>query len=275
MRRIIAFLIGMLVPYGVFSMENTPQRVVSINLCTDQLAMMLAQPTQLFAVSHVAFDPLVSPMAIEAQNYELNYGFAEEIYMMQPDLVFASEYSNPALLNMLKRLGIKVEAFAPSQSFSDVKARIAQMGAALAQEDTAAQLIADFDAQLDDLNTRPSTQVSAMIYAANGYTSGQNTLAHEILEAARYHNAALEAGYAWGGKVPLEILAINRPDVLITSSRYPAHSQAEAILAHPIIKALQSDTHQQQHLQDQDWVCGTPYVLRAAKNIMLGAYDDN
>ena len=38
-----------------------PQRVVSMNLCTDQLAMMLAGPGQLISVSHLGHDPAVSP----------------------------------------------------------------------------------------------------------------------------------------------------------------------------------------------------------------------
>ena len=43
-----------------------PQRVVSMNLCTDQLAMMLAGPGQLISVSHLGHDPAVSPMAAQA-----------------------------------------------------------------------------------------------------------------------------------------------------------------------------------------------------------------
>ncbi len=39
-----------------------PERVVSVNLCTDQLAMLLAAPGQLISVSHLASDPLSSSM---------------------------------------------------------------------------------------------------------------------------------------------------------------------------------------------------------------------
>ena len=56
---------------------EAPTRVVSMNLCTDQLAMLLADEGQLLSVSHIAFDPLASPMVEEAAGYEKNHGQAE------------------------------------------------------------------------------------------------------------------------------------------------------------------------------------------------------
>ena len=38
-----------------------PQRVVSMNLCTDQLAMLIARPGQLHSVSHLASDGEMRP----------------------------------------------------------------------------------------------------------------------------------------------------------------------------------------------------------------------
>ncbi|MEL6267927.1 MAG: ABC transporter substrate-binding protein, partial [Pseudomonadota bacterium] len=47
-----------------------PARVVSMNLCTDQLAMLIASPGQLVSVSYLARDPASSAMAAEAQGYD-------------------------------------------------------------------------------------------------------------------------------------------------------------------------------------------------------------
>ncbi|PKP83954.1 MAG: ABC transporter substrate-binding protein, partial [Alphaproteobacteria bacterium HGW-Alphaproteobacteria-2] len=51
-----------------------PARVVSINVCTDQLAMLLAAPGQLLSVSHLARDPYSSAMAAEARAWPANRG---------------------------------------------------------------------------------------------------------------------------------------------------------------------------------------------------------
>jgi hypothetical protein len=46
---------------------SAPERVVSINLCTDQPPMMFAAPGQLVSASHLATDPRSSAMAEEAR----------------------------------------------------------------------------------------------------------------------------------------------------------------------------------------------------------------
>ncbi|WP_354002086.1 hypothetical protein [Pseudotabrizicola sediminis] len=57
----------------------SPQRVVSINLCTDQLAMLLAEPGQLISVSFLAQDPRSSVMVDEALACPANRALAEEV----------------------------------------------------------------------------------------------------------------------------------------------------------------------------------------------------
>ena len=42
---------------------SVPRRVVSMNLCTDQMAMLVAAPGQLFSVSFLAADPVSSVLA--------------------------------------------------------------------------------------------------------------------------------------------------------------------------------------------------------------------
>ena len=75
---------------------DAPARVVSMNLCTDQLAMLLAAPGQLISVSHLASDPMASTMVAEAQAYPVNRGGAEQILLMEPDLVLAGSYTSLA-----------------------------------------------------------------------------------------------------------------------------------------------------------------------------------
>lgn len=247
---------------GSAAFAEAPQKVVSMNLCTDQLAMMVAGPGQLHSVSHLAFDPRGSAMADEAHNYQINHGLAEEIYLMQPDLVIAGSFSTRATVDMLRRLGIPVAVFDPAYGLDDVRDRLRQMGAVLGREDTAKALIEDFDQRLDVLRAGSGERPSAALYYANGYTSGDRTLAGQILFAAGFENAAVEAGFASGGILPLEVLAMLEPDALITGRRYPGASRSEEILDHPIVQALRQDSATGT-ITDRDWVCGTPFVLRA------------
>ena len=83
---------------------DAPARVVSINLCTDQLALMLAAPGQLVSVTAFAQDPRQSATAAEAAALPANHARAEEVYLLAPDLVLASDFTAPATLAMLLSL---------------------------------------------------------------------------------------------------------------------------------------------------------------------------
>ncbi|WP_420556880.1 ABC transporter substrate-binding protein [Roseovarius sp.] len=245
---------------------ETPRRVVSMNLCTDQLAMMLAAPGQLHSVTYIAADARSSAMAEQAKEHVINHGLAEEIFLMQPDLVIAGAYSTRATVEMLRRLDIPVVMFDPASSLDDVRDRILQMGEVLHREDTAQALVSDFDTRLANLRTEVAQRPRAVLYYANGYTSGEQTLAGQILITAGFTNAAAEAGYGAGMKIPLEVLAVTNPDLVITSQPYPGESRAEAIMNHPVIETLRR-TGERASITDRDWVCGTPYVLRAIEEL--------
>ena len=115
------------------ALAEPPARVVSLNLCTDQMAMLLA-PEALVALSPIARDPTSSPMAAEAENYPITDGTAEDIFLMAPDLVLAGSYSERATVDLLRRLGIRVEEFAPPQSLEDMKVQMRRMGTLLGRE---------------------------------------------------------------------------------------------------------------------------------------------
>ncbi|SHL39277.1 iron complex transport system substrate-binding protein [Roseovarius pacificus] len=246
--------------------DAAPMRVASMNLCTDQLAMLIAQQGQLHSVSYLASDPRSSAMADKAAGYVENHGLAEEIYLMQPDLVIAGQYSTQATTAMLRRLGIPVEVFPPATSLEDVRARILRMGDILHRQVQARELVAEFDARLGHLRQQVTQRPEAVLYYANGYTSGDSTLAGQILLAAGFENATTRAGYGAGARLPLEVLVMTIPDIVITSRPYPGASRSEAMLDHPAVRAFRTG-RAGATMTDHDWVCGTPYVLRAIEEL--------
>lgn len=259
------FALCALIGWAGFALAQ-PVRVVSINLCTDQLAMLLAGPDQLYSVSYLAKDVRASAMTVEAEQYVINHGLAEEIYLMQPDLVIAGAYSTRATVDMLRRLDVPVAVFEPAYSLDDVSARITQMGDVLHREAAAANMLANFAARLRVLAAEVEYNPRAVLYYANGYTSGENTLAGQILLAAGFSNAASEAGFKAGEKLPLEVLALTDPEIVIAARPYPGASRSEGILDHPVVQTLRT-SHAGATMTDHDWVCGTPYVLRAIEGL--------
>jgi iron complex transport system substrate-binding protein len=250
---------------GAAVLADSPQRVVSVNLCTDQLALLLAAPGQLVSVSRLAHDPDSSALAEAAQALPVNGSGAEEVFLMDPDLVLASTFTAPATVAMLRRLGVAVELFEPAASLDDIAARMAQMGAALGREAEAAAQIAAFRADLAALDDAPEPRPRAALYYVNSFTLGDNSLAGAILSAAGFDNIANEAGLDWGGTLPLERLILLAPEVIVRGRDYPGRARAEDTLTHPALRALNARISAT--LTDRDWLCGTPLVLNPVRRL--------
>ena len=243
------------------ALADAPGRVVSINLCTDQLAMMLAAPGQLVSVSDLVSEPQSSSMVKEAAGYPVNHGQAEEVFLMHPDLVLAGSYTALATVDLLRRLGIPVVQVPPANSLAEAVAQVRIVGKALGQDEQAEWVASRFEASIKAARIT-GTHYTAAFYHPNGYTTGAGTLADEVMGLTGFDNIAATAGVTGGGVLPLERLVMAAPDVLVTSEPYPGASRAEELLTHPALRAVQKNAGATLHT-DADWVCGTPFILRA------------
>lgn len=255
--RLCALALGLAL--GGPATAEPPARVVSINLCTDQLAMLLAAPGQLVSVSHLARDPRSSAMAEAAEGWPANGGRAEDVYLLAPDLVLAGSFTTPASVAMLRRLGMRVETFPPATTLADVPAQLLRMGRLLGREAEAAAMAEGFETALAAL-TEAGEGPRAALYGANGWSSGRHSLPGEVLAAAGLANVAAELGLETGGFLPLEALVLATPELIVTGRPWPGASRAEALPRHP---ALAQSTARAVAMTDRDWVCGLPHVLNA------------
>lgn len=251
--------------------EPAPQRVVSINLCTDQLAMLMAAPGQLKSVSFLSTENGTSMMVDEAARYPLNHGQAEEVFLMQPDLVLAGTYTAKATVDLLGELGFRVEQFTPASSFEDVRTSLLRMGALLHREQRAAELVAELDAGLAELAARKPPAKSAAFYYANSYTSGTGTLADAIVRAAGLTNVGDTLGFRGMTRMPLELLITAKPDLIIEGdSQYSAPALAKENFSHPAMKALSGRIVA---IPDKYTICGAPFTLEASRMLQQAAFE--
>lgn len=263
----LVLCLSLAAPGAAAPTEAAPRRVVSINLCTDQLAMMLAEPGQLVSVSDLARDPYSSAMPEAARGYPVNHGRAEEVYLLDPDLVLAGSHTARATVEMLRGVGIKVVQFAPARSLADTRERLAEMARVLGHERRGTALIEAFDARLARLSRTATRRPRAALYHANGYTLGGGTLSDDILHAAGFRNLARESGITGGANVPLEELVMAAPDLLISGTPLPGASRSEAVLRHPALDALRA-TRAGLRVTSPSWICGTPHALDAVERLV-------
>lgn len=257
-------LLGLLVFVSPVTAQEAPQRVVSMNLCTDQLAIQIAAPGQLVSVSYLSTDPSSSLISENLQDLYINHGLAEEILRLNPDLIIAGQYTTRTTVHLLRRLGLRVEEFPPSQSFEDIRNNIRKMGKLLHRSAEAEKQIQAFDKKLAWLmrtNLPVEKQPVLGIYSLNSYVSGKGSLESEMTQAAGLRHMGSELGFVGAGRLSLESLIVTNPDQLMTWkrwSRFP--TRASEVQYHPaLLKWFGRD--RRISLDQRHWICGTPAVL--------------
>ncbi|MCG8494187.1 MAG: ABC transporter substrate-binding protein [Sneathiellales bacterium] len=248
--------------------DQAPRRVVSMNLCTDQLAYMIAAPGQLVSVTYIASDPSASLIHDKLSNLHINHGLAEEILRLDPDLVIAGAYTTRTTVHLLRRLGVQVEEFKPSRNFQDIRNRIVKMGELLHREKVANNYLEAFDKNLEAFLKTPSDNAQKPvlgIYSLNSYVAGKGSLESEMTKAAGFRHMGAEIGLSGSGRLSLESLILTNPDQLMTWRRWAMLPNRSAdVLRHPALQRWFSE-ERRIFMDQRHWICGTPEVINGIK----------
>jgi len=248
---------------GTTPASAKPVRIVSMNLCTDQLVMLLADRERIVSVSYLAADPRASALAESATDIRVNHGLAEEILPMMPDLVFAGAFTTRPTVFLLRRLGYPVVELPVAEDLDDVRTNIRTVANAIGEVERGEALIAAFD---DKLPPRHAAQTGsrplAVLYWANGYTSGKGTLANAAVEAAGFRTLGRELGLTGTSQLSLETLLASDPDVLIVGRERDGPALANETFRHPALRRAFA-SRPKVSVPDYFWVCGTPFVAEA------------
>ncbi len=269
--RLIALLALFLPPFlPSAAAADRPQRVVSMNLCTDQLVMLLADRARIASVSYLAADPRSSVLAARTAGLHLNHGLAEEILPLGPDLVVAGAVTTRPTVFLLRKLGYPVIDVPVANGLDDIRANIRRVAAALGEPARGARLIADFDRRLGPPAPPAGRRPLAALYWANGWTSGRGTLASAIVTASGFRNLADGLGIAGTGQLPLETLLAAAPEVLITGRVRDGPARANEVFRHPALRRAFAGKPVVR-VPDRFWICGTPFVAEAIARLSEAA----
>ncbi len=191
-------------------------RVVSLNLCTDQMLVLLA-PEKIVALSPLARDPSLSFVAPQAAHLPIVRASAEAVLRLRPDLVLAAPYGAQPTLALLQQEGVPVLRIALPHDFAGIREMTRLLAATLGVPRRGEVLLAAMDARLDTLR-HPDHEIRALAWEPRGLTAGPGTLMDAVLRAAGLNNASD------GSRVSLETLLRHPPDVLVvqTASAYPS-----------------------------------------------------
>ena len=252
------------------ALDKKPKRLVSINLCTDQLLITLAPKSQILALSHLIGDSNSSPYSDRVKGIPLIQGTVEEILTLDPDLVLASNHSNPLTINLLRRLGVKVQTVPPVKDLRDIEINIDIVADAIGQTTRGVQVKDRIRTLLTKYKRQKESNgpVATTIWA-NNISTGKGTLQHSIISFLGFQNLSEYLNVTGLYSLPLEVLIQKKPDLILVSHYRDAPSLSNAIFSHPALKkAFSSETIIK--IPDKLWLCGSPASYDALELIYKG-----
>jgi len=242
-----------------------PARIVSLDLCTDQLLIELVERERIAAVTHLAADPEVSAIWEKGKGLPVTRGAAEDVLRHKPDLILAGPFGVAPTVALLRRLDMNVVMVPLASDLDGVRTAVRIAAAAVGEDARGEAMIDAFDRRLAEIAAAlPRTPApSAVVYQVGGTVSVAGNLADTVLSAAGFHNKAAEYRLTRGGQVPLELLAASPPDLLVLAGAADEYRTVAADnLRHPALGLLRRQRASIE-VPWRLWQCGTPHIADA------------
>ncbi|WP_245238964.1 ABC transporter substrate-binding protein [Methylobacterium platani] len=251
-------------------MPGWPSRIVSLNLCADELVLRLADRGQVAAVTYLAGDPRGSTVAAQAAGVPVTRGLAEEIVALKPDLVIAGAFTTRTTVGLLKRIGFPPLELGVPANFDGVRAQIRQVAAAVGHPERGEAMVAELDATLARV-VPASRRLRVLVLRPNAFTVSPGSLGDAIIRAAGLVNVAAEIGRDRTGSVPLEAAALADADlVVVDAGETGTPSLADALLHHPILERLRAQGRTVP-IPNRLWTCPGPQVAEVVVRLAAAA----
>jgi iron complex transport system substrate-binding protein len=207
--------------------EAAPARAASLNLCTDELLLLLGDRRQIGSVTHLAQNPAETPLWRQARRYRRNDGSLASVAPLRPDLVLTMGGGARDRAGIARRLDIRLLDLPYPQNLADIAANVTNVAAALGRPE-AAMPVLQMLRQLE--RSAPAHGLDTIWLGGGGRTVAAGSLSAQWMRLAGLRQRALT-----GDRVPLEELLV-RPPALILRSDYRAgqYSSGQRWLSHPL-----------------------------------------
>lgn len=265
-RRVLLVLVLCCLPQAA---EAEPRhRIASLNLCTDQLVLMLANPENIVGLSPMARDCQNAVLCQQARAVPVLRVSAEAVVAHNPDIVLGGTYTARVAMQVARTLGLPVVALRPAEKLDDIPTQIMSVAEAIGEPERGKQLVAAFRARLAEISVTNPTGPVAAIYAANGFVTQAGSLPDDVLRHAGFQNYTARKGAGHMSRLPLEVLIARPPDLLILDRSGQGYSIAQAMLDNPVLQKNFPDAHKAD-IPARLWLCGLPQTLDAIARLKI------
>jgi iron complex transport system substrate-binding protein len=235
-RWLLTLCVASLLGTAAAQAQGRPQRIVSLNLCTDQMLLALADREQIVSLSPLVRDSSISFMAGKAEGAPINDGSAETILFSGADLVLTGTYTRQNQSALLRSQGLNVLAFGPWTSLAEGREQIRALAQAIGHPERGEALVREIDAALERTKGIAKTKRSVLIYDRGGWVLPATSPTNELLVHMGIvpHHEAL--GLPHGGMARLETIVMTPPDfLLVDEAAGRMVDNGTALFVHPAL----------------------------------------
>lgn len=250
--RVFASLLAISIALAAARLDAAPRRVASLNLCTDELVLLLAAPGQIASVTHLSLQAAETPLWRQAAYYPRNDGSLLSAIALRPDLVVTMGGGGRDRLGIAERLGIQIVDLPFAQSLADVVESIRRVAAALGRPQAGTALLRRMDALM---RSAPGRRRDTIWLGGGGRTIAATGLEAQWMGLAGMRQRAMQ-----GDRVSLETLLVRPPAILLRSDyRQGQYSAGQRWLAHPL--ARQARAGRTIPTDGRLWTCMGPLLI--------------
>lgn len=260
-KTIIAALILIAHLHAAYGASDLRRRIVSYNLCADQLLLALADPGQIAGLSPYAADASLSVMTAEAAKYPRLGWDTEYVINLAPDLVLTGPTDRPTRA-VLDASGLRVVQVDLVSDLAQAERQIRETAALIGHPDRGEALIR----QLKEAETKLASSAfspprTASVVERGGYTEGSGSLVAAMLEIAGLRPPP-DAPGGFGGYISMENLLTNGPDILVLREvPRTAEDQGALFITHPALLA-RYPANRRIELPSRYSLCGGPALVQ-------------
>ena len=237
-------------------------RVASLNLCSDEYALLLARPGEVVSVTRLSHDREESVLAGRTHEIATNRGRIEDVIAQRPTLLLTMGGGGGRSSGAIARsMRMRVLDLPQPANLDEVAANLVQVASALGDAHRADFLVMQLAAMR---RTVPRGSIDTIWLGGGGLSLPSTGLGAQWLALAGLRQRALPAGRA-----SLETLVTSPPKLLIQSHyRAGQMSQGQRWLDHPLLSRLRS---RRVSTDGRRWTCAGPLLIEEVARLRRAA----
>ncbi|WP_319402774.1 ABC transporter substrate-binding protein [uncultured Anaeromusa sp.] len=270
----------------VLKLPRKPQRIVTLALSSDEMALAMLPAQRLAALHYLADDPGISTEAAKAQAVTArvrDYN-VEQLLSLQPDLVLAPDWNRQELIQTLRDAGLPVVVTKGPSSVAEVKEALQQIALAAGEPQAGQKLIEQMELEMADIAAKvqniPQAQKKTVVLISHMASyGGKGSLFDNMCRDAGVINGAAAVGLGKNDALTKEAIVAANPDVILvptwTKGKLDVDQVRQELLNDPALQSVKAIREKKLvQVSDAYLYCAAQDITKGIRGIAAAAYPE-